>query len=103
MSLGTDTGLTLTTRRGTGYYNVPSLKGVWYRSMFGHSGWCATLEDWLDPTRLNDDYVPTGFKPYGAKTFVVKGHPRLSSLRSGEERPDRVPQDAVRISLTTDW
>ena len=29
--LGTDPGLTLTTRRGTGYYKVPSLKGVWYR------------------------------------------------------------------------
>jgi cytochrome c peroxidase len=27
---------------------VPSLKGIWYRSMFGHSGWCATLEDWFD-------------------------------------------------------
>jgi hypothetical protein len=63
------------TSRGTGYYKVPSLKGVWYRSMFGHSGWCATLEDWLDPRRVRDDYVPTGFKPYGAKTYAVKGHP----------------------------
>ena len=46
ISVGTDPDLTLKTRRGTGYYKVPSLKGVWYRSMFGHSGWCATLEDW---------------------------------------------------------
>lgn len=44
ISVGTDPNLTLETRRGTGYYKVPSLKGVWYRSMFGHSGWCATLE-----------------------------------------------------------
>jgi hypothetical protein len=73
-SVGTDPDLTLKTRRGTGYYKVPSLKGVWYRSMFGHSGWCASLEDWLDPARLNDDYIPTGFKPYGAKTYAVKGH-----------------------------
>ncbi|HUY14739.1 MAG TPA: hypothetical protein VMX16_14095 [Terriglobia bacterium] len=74
MSVGTDPNLTMKTRRGTGYYKVPSLKGVWYRSMFGHSGWCATLEDWFDPRRTRDDYVPTGFKPYGVKTYAVKGH-----------------------------
>jgi hypothetical protein len=74
ISVGTDPNLALKTRRGTGYYKVPSLKGVWYRSMFGHSGWCATLEDWFDPRRLRDDYVPTGFMPYGAKTYAVKGH-----------------------------
>jgi hypothetical protein len=74
ISVGTDPSLTMNTRRGTGYYKVPSLKGVWYRSMFGHSGWCATLEDWFDPKRPNDDYVPTGFKPYGAKTYAVRGH-----------------------------
>jgi len=74
ISVGTDSDLALKTRRGTGYYKVPSLKGLWYRSMFGHSGWCATLEDWFDPKRLRDDYVPTGWKPYGVKTFAVKGH-----------------------------
>jgi Cytochrome c len=75
ISVGTDPNLTLKTRRGTGYYKVPSLKGVWYRSMFGHSGWCATLEDWFNPHRTQEDYVPTGFKPYGKKTYAVKGHP----------------------------
>jgi hypothetical protein len=45
--MGTDPNLALKTRRGTGYYKVPSLRGVWYRSMFGHSGWSATLEDWF--------------------------------------------------------
>jgi hypothetical protein len=74
ISVGTDTDLTLKTRRGTGYYKVPSLKGVWYRSMFGHSGWCATLEDWFDPRRVRDDYVPTGFKPHDRKAYAVKGH-----------------------------
>ena len=73
-SVGTDPELALRTRRGTGYYKVPSLKGVWYRSMFGHSGWAATLEDWFDPRRLRDDYVPTGWKPFGARTYPVKGH-----------------------------
>jgi hypothetical protein len=73
-SVGTDPNLTMRTRRGTGYYKVPSIRGVWYRSMFGHNGWCATLEDWFDPNRVRDDYVPTGFKPYGVETFAVKGH-----------------------------
>ena len=75
ISVGTDPNLTLKTRRGTGYYKVPSLRGVWYRSMFGHSGWCATLEDWFNPHRTQEDYVPTGFKPYGKQTYAVKGHP----------------------------
>lgn len=75
MPMSVDPNLALKTRRGTGYYKVPSLRGVWYRSMFGHSRWCATLEDWCDSRRLRDDHVPTGFMPYGAKTYAVKGHP----------------------------
>jgi hypothetical protein len=43
------------TRRGTGYYKVPSLRGVWYRGPFEHNGSVATLEDWFDPSRLRDD------------------------------------------------
>ena len=74
-SVGTDPGLATMTLRGTGYYKVPSLKGVWYRSMFGHSGWCATLEDWFDPRRVQDDYIPTGFKPNGDAPYAVQGHP----------------------------
>jgi hypothetical protein len=34
----------------------------------------ATLEDWLDPRRVRDDYVPTGFKGQGVTTRPVKGH-----------------------------
>ena len=37
-SVGTDSNLALRTRRGTGYYKVPSLKGVWYRGPFEHNG-----------------------------------------------------------------
>jgi hypothetical protein len=73
-SIGTDPTLTLKTRRGTGYYKVPSLRGVWYRGPFEHNGSVATLEDWFDPRRLRDDYVPTGFKGAGVKTRAVKGH-----------------------------
>ena len=32
------------------------------------------LEDWFDPRRVLDDYVPTGFKPFGTSTYAVKGH-----------------------------
>jgi hypothetical protein len=74
LSVGTDPDLALRTRRGTGYYKVPSLRGVWYRGPFEHSGSVATLEDWFDPRRLRDDYVPSGFKGYGVRTRAVKGH-----------------------------
>ena len=85
-SLGTDPGLATRTRRGTGYYKVPSLKGVWYRSMFGHSGWCATLEDWFDPRRTREDYIPTGFKPNGDAPYAVKGHPFGLDLEEDERK-----------------
>jgi hypothetical protein len=73
--VGTDPTLATKTRRGTGLYKVPSLLGVWYRGFFEHNGSCATLEDWFDPRRLDDDYVPTGWKgPAGTQTRAVKGH-----------------------------
>jgi hypothetical protein len=84
--LGTDPGLTLTTRRGTGYYKVPSLKGVWYRGPFGHEGSVASLEDWLDPARLRHDYVPTGFKGAGREPRPVPGHLFGLSLDDEDKR-----------------
>jgi hypothetical protein len=74
VSVGTDPELALRTRRGTGYYKVPSLKGVWYRGPFEHNGSVATLQDWFDPARLRDDYVSTGWRGHGMKTRPVKGH-----------------------------
>lgn len=70
----TDSGLALKTRKGTGYYKVPSLRGVWYRGLFEHSGSVASLEEWFDPKRLRDDYVPGGWKGPGIKTRAVPGH-----------------------------
>jgi hypothetical protein len=86
LSVGTDPTLATKTRRGTGYYKVPSLKGVWYRGPFEHSGSVATLEDWFDPNRLRDDYVPTGFKGYGVKNRAVKGHQFGLQLPPDEKR-----------------
>jgi len=87
--VGTDPTLTLRTRRGTGYYKVPSLKGLWYRGPLEHSGSVATLEDWFDPRRLLDDYVPTGFKPHGIKTRAVKGH-EFGLTLSDQEKKDLI-------------
>ena len=74
----------MATRRGTGYYKIPPLKGVWYRGPFEHSGSVATLQDWFDPRRLRDDYVPTGFKGAGVTTRAVKGHPFGLSLSADD-------------------
>jgi hypothetical protein len=52
--VGTDPTLTMRTRRGTGYYKVPSLRGVWYRGPFQHNGAAASLEDWFDSRRLRN-------------------------------------------------
>ena len=60
-SVGTDPGLALRTRRGTGFYKVPSLRGVWFRNAFSHSGQAETLEEWFDASRLQEGYVPRGF------------------------------------------
>ena len=49
LSVGTDPGLALSTRKGTGYYKVPSLKGAWYRGHFLHDGAAASLEEMFDP------------------------------------------------------
>ncbi|MGQ0642540.1 MAG: hypothetical protein ACT4P6_17490 [Gemmatimonadaceae bacterium] len=70
----TDPGLATLTRRGTGYYKVPSLRGLWYRSPLEHNGSVATLEDWFDPRRTEPGYVPSGFKPHDVKTRAVPGH-----------------------------
>jgi len=86
VSVGTDPSLTMRTRRGTGYYKVPSLKGVWYRGMFPHDGSCATLEDWFDPRRLRDDYVPTGWKGYGVEKRAVPGHEFGLNLSPADKR-----------------
>jgi len=85
VSVGTDPGLATKTRRGTGYYKVPSLKGVWYRGHFGHDGSCQTLEDWFDPARLQEDYVPTGFKGYKVDHRAVPGHEFGLKLPPGEK------------------
>ena len=87
VSVGTDPGLALKTRKGTGYYKVPSLKGVWYRGHYLHDGAVASLEELFDPGRLKDTHTPGGWRPPGAQTRAIPGHQfglRLSSLERAQ-------------------
>ena len=84
--IGVNPSYTLETHKGTGYYKVPSLKGVWYRGPFEHNGSVATLEDWFDPARLRADYVPTGYKGYDGKTRSVQGHRFGLDLKPEEKK-----------------
>ena len=84
LSVGTDAGLALKTRKGTGYYKVPSLKGVWYRGHYLHDGSVASLEEMFDPDRVKETHIPGGWSPPGTKTWAIKGHPFGLSLRPDE-------------------
>ena len=87
--VGTDPRYALQTRKGTGYYKVPSLKGVWYRGPLEHHGSVATLEEWFDPARLRDDYVPTGYAGPDGRSRAVRGH-EFGLRLSSEERKDLI-------------
>ncbi len=74
MSVGTDPQLALQTRKGTGYYKVPSLKGLWYRSRLLHDGSLTKLEEMFNPDRVRDDFVPSGFIGFKLKARAIRGH-----------------------------
>jgi hypothetical protein len=89
ISVGTDPGLALGTRKGTGYYKIPSLKGVWYRGHYLHDGSAASLEEMFDLDRLNETHVPGGWSPLGAETHAIQGHKFGLNLKP-EERSDLI-------------
>jgi hypothetical protein len=74
LSVGTDPGLALRTRKGTGLYKIPSLRGVWYRPRLLHDGSLASLEEMFDAARLSDDYRSKGWNPPGTTTRAIHGH-----------------------------
>lgn len=74
VSVGTDPGLALRTRKGTGYYKVPSLKGLWYRGHYLHDGSVASLEEMFDPERLKDTHTPGGYSPPSIIHRAIQGH-----------------------------
>jgi hypothetical protein len=73
-SVHTDPGLALNTRKGTGFYKVPSLKGLWYRGHYLHDGSVGSLEEMFDPDRLLDTHEPKGFTPPGVPRRAIRGH-----------------------------
>ncbi|MCU1327410.1 MAG: hypothetical protein JWN34_2780, partial [Bryobacterales bacterium] len=87
--VGTDPAYALESHKGTGYYKVPSLKGVWYRGPLGHNGSAATLEEWFNPDRLRADYVPGGFRGHDGNSRSIPGHP-FGLRRSAAERKNLI-------------
>ena len=78
VSVGTDPGGAMLTRKGTGYYKVASLKGVWYRSRFLHDGSLASLEEMFDPAESK----PCGYCTFSARgTFRLPGRPKKSQSK----------------------
>jgi hypothetical protein len=63
------------TRKGTGFYKVPSLRGVWRRNGLLHDGSIASLEEMFDPARQSPDHVPGGWKYPGVEKRAIVGHP----------------------------
>jgi hypothetical protein len=51
-----------------------------------HNGSLATLEDMFDAKRLDDEYIPTGYKPTWLKTMAVPGHPFGLELTTADKR-----------------
>jgi cytochrome c peroxidase len=68
LSIGTDPGLALKTRKGTGFYRVPSLKMLWTNDVFLHDGSVSSLEEMFNPNR------------------AAKGHPFGLNLNADDRR-----------------
>jgi hypothetical protein len=73
-TVATDPGTALMTRKGTGMYKIPTLRGVWYRQRLLHDGAVASLEELFDPARLDPAYVSKGWNPPGGARRGVPGH-----------------------------
>jgi hypothetical protein len=85
ISAETDSGLAMRTRKGTGFYKVPSLRGLWYRPFLLHDGSVASLEELFNPERLNPSHVPGGWKAPGVERGAITGH-RYGLELSPEEK-----------------
>jgi hypothetical protein len=79
-SVGTDPGLALKKRKGTGFYKIPSLRGLWYRPRLLHDASILTLEELFDPARLDPEYERKGWSPPGVTKAAVPGLEFLTRL-----------------------
>jgi hypothetical protein len=85
-SVGTDPGLALRTRKGTGFYKVPSLRGLYYRPRLLHDASIVTLEELFDPARLDPDYERKGWSPPGVTRGAIPGLEFLTRLSAEDKR-----------------
>ncbi len=74
LSVGTDPGLALRTRKGTGFYRVPSLRMIWTNAAFFHNGSIGSLEEMFNPDRLKPDFRSSNWN-IGTPSHAVTGHP----------------------------
>ncbi len=74
ISVGTDPNLALKTRKGTGFYRVPSLRMVWMEAALLHDGSIGSLEEMFNPARLQPDFRSSNWAPI-TKPHPVEGHP----------------------------
>jgi hypothetical protein len=84
-SVGTDPGLAMRTRKGTGFYKIPSLRGLWYRPRLLHDASITTLEELFDAARLDSDYERKGWSPPGATNGAVPGLEFLTTLGAADK------------------
>ena len=85
-SVGTDPGLALKTRKGTGFYKIPSLRGLWYRPRLLHDASLASLEELFDAARLSPEYERKGWSPPGMTKGAVRGLEFLTKLTPEDKR-----------------
>ena len=85
-SVGTDPGLALRTRKGTGFYKIPSLRGLWYRPRLMHDASIVTLEELFEPARLDPEYERKGWSPPGVTKGAIPGLEFLTKLSPEDKR-----------------
>lgn len=84
MSVGSDSGLALLTRKGTGFYRVPSLRMIWTNTCFLHDGSIGSLEEMFNPERLNPEFRSSNWSA-NTPPHAVPGHPFGLSLSAQDQ------------------
>ena len=87
-SVGTDPNLALKTRKGTGFYRVPSLRMLWLERCFLHDGSIGTLEEFFSQDRLKPDFRSSNWHA-AMPSHPVEGHPFGLDL-SAKDRADLI-------------
>ena len=73
VSVETNPDLALKTRKGTGYYRIPSLRMLWLQSCFLHDCSIGSLEEMFDPDRLNPNFRSSNWNAL-TPPHAVLGH-----------------------------